>query len=109
VDEPPEALLPTAERVREVFQRVGHAARTLSDDSAPLPELPEDPAQLTFRVAGSIDLDPVLKQQILSSRSPSERLRALESLLTAAVPVLERRAATHARAKQNGQGRLAGS
>ena len=109
VHESPDLLLPTAARVREVFQRVGHAARTLSDDTAPLPELPEDPAQLTFRVAGSIDLDPVLKQQLLSSRSPSERLHALESLLTTAVPVLERRAATHARAKRNGQGRVAGS
>ena len=109
LDEPAEPLAPAAARLRDAFERVGRAARTLSDDNTPLPELPADPAQVTFRIAGLVDLEPPMKQRLLESRSPFERLRTLESLLSAAAPALERRAATHARAKRNGEGRVTGS
>jgi ATP-dependent Lon protease len=104
VAEPLEPLAPAAARLRETFGRIGRAARTLSDDHTPLPDLPDDPGNLTFRIAGMIDVDAAVKQRLLASRSPSERLRALESLLSAAIPALERRAAAHARAKHNGRG-----
>lgn len=93
-----------AERVRELFARVGRAARTLADEREALPPLPEDPGLLSFAVAGLIDLDAPRRQRILASRSPAGRLRDLESLLGAALGTLEQRAEVHARAKSNGHG-----
>ena len=98
-----EALV-VADRVRELFSRVGRAARTLADEREALPPLPEDPALLSFAVAGLIDLDAPRRQRILASRSPAGRLRDLESLLGAALGTLEQRAEVHARAKSNGHG-----
>jgi Lon protease-like protein len=99
--EPLEAL---AGRVRRAFERVGRAAHALADESTSLPELPADPAQLSFTIASMIDLDATRRQRLLASRSATERLRDLDTLLTPAVATLELRAAVHARAKQNGRG-----
>ena len=104
IDERPEALVQLAERVRWAFERVGRAARTLADDPDPLPTLPAEPALLSFTVAALVDLDVARRQRLLVSRSPSERLRELESLLAPSVPRLESRAAVHVQAKGNGHG-----
>lgn len=103
-DEPPLTLAPGAERVRELFNRVGMAARTLQDDTESLPILPDDPALLAFAIAALIDMDAPARQRLLTSRSPSARLRDIELLLSPAVDSLERRATVHVRAKSNGHG-----
>ena len=103
-DEPPLTLEPSAERVRELFKRVGTAARTLTDDPDALPALPENPALLAFAVGALIEMDPAARQRLLASRSPSGRLRDIEMLLSPAVDSLERRATVHVRAKSNGHG-----
>lgn len=95
---------PLADRVRDLFRRVGRAARALRDDRDPLPELPADPARLSFAIAAVVDLDPPRRQQLLASRSPAGRLRELEDALAPALDSLERRAAVHLRAKSNGHG-----
>jgi Lon protease-like protein len=101
---------PLAERVRDLFVRVGRAARALTDDRDPLPELPEEPARLSFAIAAVIDLDTTRRQRLLASRSPAGRLRELESLLAPALDSLEHRAAVHLNAKSNGHGpRAAGA
>jgi ATP-dependent Lon protease len=102
--EPSEALEPTAERVRALFARVGRAARTLADDSDPLPELPRDTGLLSFAVASLIDLDAPARQRLLVSRSALSRLREIDALLRPAVEPIELRALVHVRAKQNGHG-----
>ena len=51
VPEDANALAPAAKRVGELFDRVGRAARTLSDDHDPLPPLPEEPDALSFGIA----------------------------------------------------------
>lgn len=91
-------------RVRSAFGRVARAARTIADDSAPVPTLPADPAALSFAVAASIDLGLPVKQRLLASRSAAERLAELDALLSAAVPGAERRAAVHTGARGNGHG-----
>jgi Lon protease-like protein len=91
-------------RVREVFTAVGNAARVLASDSDPLPELPADSALLSFVVASMIDLDLGVRQELLASRSPAERLRRLDEILSAALPDLAERAEVHRRAKANGKG-----
>jgi Lon protease-like protein len=104
IPEPAATLVEPAERVRSLFQRVGRAARTLADDSDALPELPTDPAALSFAIAAVIDLDAPRRQQLLASQSPRERLAELASLFDSAVTPLEVRAAVHTRSKSNGQG-----
>jgi hypothetical protein len=103
-DEPPLTLAPSAERVRELFLRVGTAARTLTDDPDALPVLPDDPALLAFAVAALIEMEGAARQRLLASRSPGDRLRDIEMLLSPAVDSLERRATVHVRAKSNGHG-----
>ncbi|HSA57901.1 MAG TPA: LON peptidase substrate-binding domain-containing protein [Gemmatimonadaceae bacterium] len=102
--EPTAMLDPLADRLRDVFQRVGRSARAIADDASPLPELPEDPAAVSFSVAQYIDLDLEIKQELLTSRSPADRLRQLTELLDDVVPRIEQRAARHLRARGNGQG-----
>ena len=93
-----------AERVRDLFEVVARAARTLADDTDTIPELPSEPSQLSFAIASAIELDISLRQELLASRSPTARLRQLDQLLSPAVPGLVTRADVHKRAKHNGKG-----
>jgi Lon protease-like protein len=93
-----------AERVRDVFRRVARAARTLSDDPDPIPELPDDAASLSFVIASMIDIGLDARQELLSSRSPFARLRQLDDVLSAALGAITRRAQVHTLAKSNGRG-----
>jgi Lon protease-like protein len=102
--EPGPELTPVADRVRELFFRVGTAARTLADDADALPTLPEDPALLAFAIAGVIDMDVTAQQLLLTSRSPGGRLHDIERRLSPAVEALEHCAVVHVRAKSNGHG-----
>jgi len=100
--EPPDVELET--RVRTLFRRVAGAARVLADDTAPQPPLPADGARLSFAIAALIDLGLPARQRLLASRSPSERLRQIDDVLSSAVEAVEERAIVHRRAKSNGHG-----
>ncbi|HEY7233724.1 MAG TPA: LON peptidase substrate-binding domain-containing protein [Gemmatimonadaceae bacterium] len=93
-----------AERLRDVFRRVARAARTLADDPDPLPDLPDEPASLSFAIASMIDIDLDARQELLSSRSPLERLRQLDRVLSTALDTIVGRAQAHTLAKTNGRG-----
>jgi hypothetical protein len=93
-----------AERVRDVFRRVARAARTLSDDPDPLPDLPDEASSLSFAIASMIDIGIEARQEILASRSPTERLRHLDGVLTTALGTIVGRARMHTLAKTNGRG-----
>lgn len=92
-----------AERVRDVFRRVARAARTLADDPDPVPELPDDAASLSFAVASMIDIGLDARQELLASRSPLERLRELDQVLSVALGTIVDRAQVHTLAKTNGR------
>jgi Lon protease-like protein len=98
------ALAPHASRVRELFARVGRAARALADDSDPLPPLPDEADALSFGIGALIDMELPRRQALLVSRLASERLETLEQMLADAVESLEARAKVHGRAKSNGRG-----
>jgi len=98
-----EQLDELADQLRTAFQRAVEAARSLSDDSSGIPELPFEPARLAFRIGSLIDIDAATRQRLLSSRSPRERLTMLLAILARAIDPLERRAETHRRAKRNGK------
>ena len=93
-----------AERVRDLFRRVARAARTLADDPDPLPDLPDEAANLSFAIASMIDIGIDVRQSILASSSPTERLRELDAILTTALGTIVGRAQVHTLAKTNGRG-----
>jgi Lon protease-like protein len=105
-DEPEqrEPLDELAAEVRATFERVAIAARTLTDDRSPVPDLPDDPELLAYRIASLIDTTAPMRYELLTSRSALGRLRDVGRLLTAAIGSLEQRAGMHQRAKRNGQG-----
>ena len=105
--EPAALLEPLATRVRERFERIARAARTISDDEDAIPDLPDDPALLAFRVASFIDLNVEERRRLLASTSPGERLRTVDDVLAPAVDPMEQRAEMHARSKTNGHGGVA--
>lgn len=100
-----EPLAARAREVSELFLRIARAVRSLNDDRAGLPELPDtDPERLSFLIAAAIDLDVEVKQEMLELRQTSERLRRLGILLREALGGYEERARIHDIAKGNGHG-----
>ncbi|HJU76204.1 MAG TPA: LON peptidase substrate-binding domain-containing protein [Gemmatimonadaceae bacterium] len=98
-----------AGRVRDLFGRVATAARTIADDRAPVPDLPNDDKSLAFVVAQYLDLDLTSKYRVLASRSPVDRLRQIDGVLSPIVETIEDRATVHTRARSNGHGHGAGA
>ena len=104
-DEPADDALRTlAAEVQSRFVRVARAARRIADDDDPIPELPADPALVSFRIAALVDFELPLRQRLLASRSPAERLRLLADALAQAVGASEERARVHTGARRNGHG-----
>lgn len=98
-----ELLERCAREVSALFARIGRAVRSINDERATLPELPEtEPERLSFLVAAAMDLDTEVRQQLLELRLASERLRRLGDLLAQAVGGYEERARVHDIARGNG-------
>jgi Lon protease-like protein len=92
-----------AEEVSEMFMRIARAMRTANAERGSLPELPQDdPERLSFLVAAVVEMDAETKQRLLETRSTSERLRRLHTMLAQAVNAYEERARTHELARGNG-------
>ena len=92
-----------AEEVAELFMRIARAMRTANQERGALPELPQDdPERLSFLVAAVVEMDAETKQRLLETRSTSERLRRLHTMLAQAVDAYEERARTHELARGNG-------
>lgn len=104
VPEPAATLAEPATRLRQKFERVTRATRTLDDDRSPSPTVPDDPRLLAFAIAAMIDLDSERRQLLLEMRSPAERLQWMTALLDRAIEPIEQRAEIHTRAKTNGRG-----
>ena len=100
-----ESVAGRAREVAGVFRRIAHAVRTLNDDRAPVPDLPEDdPERLSFLIAAAMEMDNEAKQALLELRSTSERLARLGRLLAGVVAGYEQRARDHGLARGNGHG-----
>ena len=95
--EAPVALAVAADELAARFNRVVEAVRVLSDDDTSPPPLPDDPASMPFAIGALIDLDLIQRQQLLSERSPAQRLAQMDGVLRKALPDLELRAAMKAR------------
>ncbi len=100
-----DVLASRAKEVSEMFMRIAQAIRTLNDERASLPQLPDtDPERLSFLIAAAMEVDPELKLELLEMRSTSTRLERLNDLLQRAVKDYEERARMHHVAKGNGHG-----
>ena len=91
------ALAVAADEVIANFKRVAKAVRTLNDDTDPLPELPDDAAQVAWSVGAMIDLDLNARYRLLAERSPAARLTQIDYVLRKAIPDLELQAALKAK------------
>jgi Lon protease-like protein len=94
-----------AAEVRRGYEQYAALAASGSDAlQAPL-ELPDDPTELSYRVAAALDVDPRVKQGLLELRRPSDRLRRLTIVLDEARHDAQQGAARREQAKGNGKGR----
>jgi Lon protease-like protein len=103
-EEPVAQVTALALRLGELFVEAAAAARTLEDDSSPVPILSQDPHHIAFAAAASVELEAADRQRLLSSPSPSARMREMITLLDSSLPALQERAAIHDHAKLNGKG-----
>lgn len=102
-DEDSQALRESSREVAETFTRIARAVRTINDERANLPNIADtEPQRLSFLVAAAMEVDTDVKQELLESRSTSERLRRLRDILARAVASYEERARVHELAKGNG-------
>jgi Lon protease-like protein len=93
----------TAE-VRQLFTRYVAGLHQLNDAEPETPSLPEDPLNLSFQVAGAIECDAGVKQQLLAERSTARRVAALILLLPVLTSAVEAGIKVHRRAHTNGKG-----
>ena len=101
-----ELLARRAGEVSNLFIRIARAVRTINDERASLPDLPEAaPERLSFLVAAAMEMDVEIKQELLELQSSTERLKRIRDLLSQAVSGYEERARMHEIAKGNGHGR----
>ncbi len=92
-----------ASEVSSLFMRIARAMRTINDERASLPDLPEaDPERLSFLVAAALELDAEVKLELLETRSTVNRLTRIRDLLHQAAGNYEERARVHGVAKTNG-------
>lgn len=104
-DEDADLLAQHVEETSALFLRIARAVRTINDDRAGLPELPEtEPERLSFLIAAAMELDDAVKLELLELRSTTERLRRLRDVLARALTGYEERARLHGLAKGNGHG-----
>ena len=102
-EEDAELLRNRAREVTKLFLRIARAVRTINNERAGLPDLPEaEPERLSFLVASAMEMEPDQKQELLEMRSTALRLNRLQSLLAQAVTNYEERARVHGIAKTNG-------
>jgi Lon protease-like protein len=93
-----------AAEVRRAFGEFARLRASLTDPTVDVPlDLPEDPAELSFHVAASLELDPRDQRALLAERSTSSRLRRLVALLGPLVAEAQRYAAAFHRARGNGR------
>ncbi len=96
-----------ADELREAFRRFAIALGALTDKPLAPMNLPEDPAALSFHVAASLDVEAQVKQELLESRSPRERITRLTTVLEHVTEDVAQRARIHQHAKRNGRGKPA--
>ena len=103
VEEDEAVLVPAADEVFELFERVAKAAFDLSGNRGKFPEIQRsDPERLSFIVAAAFSLENELKYKLLEMDSTVERFEKLAAILKSAVGAMEESAVIHKAAQTNG-------
>jgi Lon protease-like protein len=97
-DEPEEDVGPLAEECIALLERVVEAA---TEGSVGI-EIEPPYRNLSFAIAGRVEFEPEIRQQILELTSEQERLQKVKELLGAAAERLERERQTREKAQTNG-------
>ncbi len=90
--------------LRREYARLAEAIAAVNDQIVPPVELPDDPRQLSFRVAAALEVSGEVKQQLLELRSTETRLQLLQDILQQLFANVEQRVRLHLHAKGNGKG-----
>lgn len=93
-----------AGQARGLFARFVADMQTLSDRPQEDVQLEAGAQALSFQIAATLELDPLVKQDLLALRSTTERLRRLLRVLRPLNDELTHRVAVHRRARRNGKG-----
>jgi Lon protease-like protein len=99
-----EPLPEDIESLRQLFARYFTALRELNDTMPEDLTFPDDPASLSFQVAGGLECDLGVKQRFLAERSTARRIKALLLLLPVLTSAVESGIKVHRRAHGNGKG-----
>jgi Lon protease-like protein len=99
-----EPLPEDIESLRQLFARYFAALRELNDTMPEDLTFPDDPASLSFQVAGGLECDLGVKQRFLAERSTARRIKALVLLLPVLTSAVESGIKVHRRAHGNGKG-----
>lgn len=99
--ESPVALAVVSDDVAANFKRVVKAVHILNDNDAPVPVLPESPAQLAWTIGAMIDIDLDARYRLLAETSPAARLNQIDAVLRKAIPDIELRAAMHQQGRES--------
>ncbi len=92
-----------AREVTDLFMRIARAMRSLNNERAMLPDLPEaDPERLSFLIAAALEIESEIKLELLEMRSTVGRLTRIRDMLKQAASGYEERARVHGVAKTNG-------
>ena len=85
-EEDEEAVIPVADEVYDLFERVAKAAFELGGGRGTFPEIPKTgPEALSFLVTAAFNLDHEIKYKLMEMTVTSERLTKLRSILQAHV------------------------
>jgi Lon protease-like protein len=93
-----------AAQVRSHFTKFVSGMQTLSDRSPVTLPLDDSPVAISFQVAGALELDAEVKQDLLQGRSTLQRLETLLRMLRPLNDELDQRVTVHRRARGNGRG-----
>jgi Lon protease-like protein len=98
---PDEPSIPDPTVVQGLRGRFQSLSEQVTGSQYPVDHLPDVP--LSYQVAGALDVDTVIKQQLLESRQETERLELVDGLLEAALAGLDRQKVAAERAPTNGK------
>lgn len=99
-----ETILKTlSDEVFVLFKRVAQAAHKISGMRGEFPDIPQaEPEQLSFLITSAFNLENDLKYKMLETRSTSERLENMRTILKKAVNQIEASAEIHKISQTNG-------
>jgi ATP-dependent Lon protease len=104
-DDEDEDLVSTEQinELRRLSKDYLEALHQLNDSLPTGIEYPDDSHAFSFQVSAALELDPEIKQRLLSVRSTVERIRLLLRIMPPLVRELDDRASVHQKARENGK------